>query len=141
MQVVSDDNAIELQALQRPATIFQVSQPNRDADHTGQSPKRLRVTVNGANPETQRSQKTTMTTPAASKIQNLAIRYDLVRPASDPLRRLIDAVTLILNRCGNDEIVALGGLYADFTAVRRGIPRDLQRRPTWERFDTSGSEC
>jgi hypothetical protein len=37
-----------------------------------------------------------MTTAAAGEIQNLATRHDRARPASDPLRRLIEAVRLVL---------------------------------------------
>jgi len=66
------------------------------AGNAGQRRKRLRVSVDGANPESQRSQKTAMATAAASEVQNLATRYDRACPAGDPLRRLIEAVGLIL---------------------------------------------
>lgn len=96
VQIVGNDHAIELQARQRPQPVFQVGLLNYDARNAGQCRKRLRFAVEGANPESQRSQKAAMTTAAASEIQNLATRYDRVRPASDPLRRLIEAVGLIL---------------------------------------------
>ena len=96
MQIVGNDNAIELQARQRPQPVFQVGLSDCDACNASQCRKRPGVAVNGANPESQRSQKTTMTAAAASEIQNLATRYDRSRPASDPLGRLIETVGLIL---------------------------------------------
>lgn len=96
MQIVGNDHAIELQARQRPRPVFQVRLSDCDARNAGQCRKRLGVAVDGANPESQRSQKTTMTTAAAGEIQNLATRCDRARPASNPLRRLIEAVGLML---------------------------------------------
>jgi hypothetical protein len=96
VQIIGNDHAIELQARQRPQPVFQVRLLDYDARNAGECRKRLGVAVDGANPESQRSQKTTMTTAAASEIQNLATRYNRARPASDPLRRLSEAAGLIL---------------------------------------------
>lgn len=96
VQIIGNDHAIELPARQRPRPVFQVGLLDYHAGNAGQCRKRLRVSVDGANPESQRSQKAAVTTAAAREIQNLATRYDRARPASDPLRRLIEAVRLIL---------------------------------------------
>jgi hypothetical protein len=95
VQIVVNDHTIELPAHQWPRPVFQVGLLDYDARNAGQCGKRLRVAVDGANPESKRYQKAAMPTAAASEIQNFATRYDRARPASDPLRRLIEAVDLI----------------------------------------------